>query len=525
MKYRPTNKEAAQLLRGIREEVDQIKEEREPTGSVNVIRQTRDAVAIDETLTAETNPRRSARWGGIESLAVPDGLLAHYDPSLLSAVDGDRIAVLPDLSGSPIPMSGTPTVGEPPIYRATGLNGHPALRFEMDEELTIDRGAGNEIDSAITIFVVCHIEGGDDSLAFVYDGTTPDDRFAFYHRRASDEFRGFSHGNNQPRSSGWSTPPPEPVVVAHRSVPGSTSTLWLNGEVIGTGRGGSQSFRTLRLGGSNQRPLFTGTIGEVVLYNRGLTVGEIEGVSGQLAGRWLADVGGSTGSGSGSGLDGSARTGDDWGLCEWGDTLVIEDFETEQWRDNWTAASSWELVSDSNAAFGGSGYLRRTSTASDGDTARSTTGLPYYPRVGDAFRTPLRAETANTRLYVIWGYQDESNYYFLEIRGDGGVWVRRQVTGSFVELTDQTFHPELANHTGWVVPVIDWRANGNHRIAIYTYERAGAGKDDRWRRITTKSFRDASVAFSAGGFGYRMLGISSGAVAGRVDYPHIIRRP
>lgn len=67
MRYNPSNKEAAQMLRGLREDVDKALEQREPSGSVNLLRGADETAIASDNATATETPAESMFWGSYPS--------------------------------------------------------------------------------------------------------------------------------------------------------------------------------------------------------------------------------------------------------------------------------------------------------------------------------------------------------------------------------------------------------------------------------------------------------------------------
>lgn len=214
--------------------------------------------------------------------------------------------------------------------------------------------------------------------------------------------------------------------------------------------------------------------------------------------------------------------GDDWGFAEWGDYIQITDFEGDWRSGRWPTSTAWVESTDPAHVFSGSKGVVGTST---GTSNFISTGGLSYPSKGDIWRQPIRLVT-DAYGTVIWGAQDTSNFYVLELRKDGFARVRRLVGGTYSLIgSNIAAGSKLANYSDqWIVPVISWRGNSGESIFDISLF-AGSPQSTNLTPIMSFSRTDSTGAYSAGRIGYRITGGVDTTRVVAVDHPHIIERP
>ena len=203
-----------------------------------------------------------------------DGLKLWFDGNDVNAdqyrdeatdfLPGNRISLWGDKSGNTNnPIQGTSI--NMPIWQPNSLNEKAVVRFEQSESFDI----GNKVPSARVIFLVHKQNGTGSSKILGGDiGTTDPHGYFGLHR----EDAGLNIVSNV-NSSNW-------TVNVLRVTPGSQS-LWIDGEVVGTGGVTPEVDEFDKVGNG-----FTGEIAETLVYDKAVNSVNRQKIEGYLAHKW-----------------------------------------------------------------------------------------------------------------------------------------------------------------------------------------------------------------------------------------------
>lgn len=204
--------------------------------------------------------------------AIPDSAIAHYDAQALSAFnDGESVSSWPDeLNNFDASGNGGP------IYRESGINGHPSIEFDgTDDRYT---ATGLNISQPNTIFAVVEGSGlGDGSRYYVVDGDADRNLLRF---DDNDEW-GIYAGSEVYGSTDTT------VQLLAARFDGANSLLREDGAETLSADAGTEGLDDLiigaQVGGNNQ---WSGYIGEIVVCDGGLASSEIQDEEQRLADKW-----------------------------------------------------------------------------------------------------------------------------------------------------------------------------------------------------------------------------------------------
>jgi hypothetical protein len=272
--------------------------------------------------------------------ALISGLVSWFKADAITGLsDGDPISTWPDSSGNG--WNATQSGDQRPIWRETaGPNGLPTVEFDgTDDCLNIASGMAASWNAATgsTIFAVATINpaltGPQCVLAVGVNGAVASGpgRF-FFNARGGVENRwrygsriGDDFADNHPRMVGGLANNTDSIVCAWHSCADREVRIYQDGGLksinYGHGTGGNfastnSGFRTLGAFDANgATELLDGTIAEVIVYNRPLTLSEIAGVTAYLRSKYAISAG-------------TNEPPSKWGQADW-PCIVIDPDELE----------------------------------------------------------------------------------------------------------------------------------------------------------------------------------------------------
>jgi len=198
-----------------------------------------------------------------------------------AASDGDPIGGSTN-QGSDAHSIVQATAGARPTLKLAILNGHPVYRFDGGDLLQGAFGGGG-LSIPATFFCVTQLAAGqvnDNARHNVIDGDDGTNRFVFRQEKgptpdqwamgaASLIYNGNSDGN-------WS--------IFCGISNGASSSLWVDGGSVSSGNIGNTNPDGLTVGGSyTATELWTGDVGEVLIYNAGLSTADLNEIGAYLA--------------------------------------------------------------------------------------------------------------------------------------------------------------------------------------------------------------------------------------------------
>jgi len=220
----------------------------------------------------------SDAWEFLKFLpAIPDNPVGHFDATELSLSDGSSVSTWPDESSEGNDLS----AGTTPTYRSSGINGHPAVEFDGTNDF-LDVKTATYPSPRTVVMAVEHTDPNDD-FAVPFDGG------------GSNEHRSFVTSNGNVRLVSGSvdisdsTDARDTTSIFVFEVDGGDSRIRRNGQTLVTGGNTSDSDLTgftVGARGDTSSNFYPGYIGELLVYNRELTNGEVNGVESSLSGKW-----------------------------------------------------------------------------------------------------------------------------------------------------------------------------------------------------------------------------------------------
>lgn len=207
-------------------------------------------------------------------------LVGWFDATRITGLaDGAAVGQWDDLSGASRHLLQS-TGANQPTYQTNELNSNPVVRFDGSND-TLATNAFTAEAQPHTIFSVVRFASIAAS-SYIFDGIGTADRHALFY------FTGSSQMEQYAGSSITGGAPSVGTGLIFSSVfNGASSELFKNGTSVATGDCGGNLITGLTLGGRfNAIDLLNGDIGEVIVYNRALSVGERQQVEDYLTTKW-----------------------------------------------------------------------------------------------------------------------------------------------------------------------------------------------------------------------------------------------
>jgi len=207
-------------------------------------------------------------------IGIPDSVVAHFDATELSGFnDGNTVSTWPDeANGHDATSSGAP------VYRASGINGNPAVEFDGTND-SYDAPVG--VTSQPYTFISCvQTPGGSGIDAIVGTRSSPLTILEIDHDKSDFQF---SAGALVRGSSNTTT-----VNVVSARFDGSNSAIREDGTETGAGNAGLNDIDALNIGVSAVRSsrLWNGRIGLVEMHDVALSDSELAVREATIANQW-----------------------------------------------------------------------------------------------------------------------------------------------------------------------------------------------------------------------------------------------
>lgn len=212
-------------------------------------------------------------WPAAPTLPAVSNLIARYRAEALSLSDGAAVSPWADESGNAYNLVQA-TSGRRPTYRATWINGLPAVEFDSIDD-ALQKVFGTTYTQPNTIFMLCSLPSGGTTYADAYpwiDGGSATDRNWMGHTTVSN------------RGGVWSgtafisgtIPLAEGAHMFRGLFSGASSAFSADGFLESTGNSGTQGLGGVTLGARYDLARNTKVlINEVLIYNKAPTTAEI----------------------------------------------------------------------------------------------------------------------------------------------------------------------------------------------------------------------------------------------------------
>lgn len=224
-----------------------------------------------------------------EDISTVDGLEIRLDAQSLSLEDGASVARIANNGNSGDAVQ-SDADRQPRYVASSNLNGLPALRFSSESYMTIE-DSGNMYLEDMTVFVVANASGlpaHGEILSRVANGSPWNHNWFL-----NIEDGLLNYGWGTATAGGYAYPQSKVTISANTPYvltakkSGIDGSVYVNGIPVGTFIGSTACnpvSAPVTLGGSSDS--FIGDIGEVLVYNRGLTESETLKVERYLEERW-----------------------------------------------------------------------------------------------------------------------------------------------------------------------------------------------------------------------------------------------
>ena len=228
-------------------------------------------------------------------LSTIDGLEVRFDASTLDLEDGSKVSTLENLAPYTLEGNGDAaqdnSARQPTFVESSELNGKPAVRFSRNSYMQVGADTGFNLDD-MTIFVVAKFDE-------LYDHA---DIFSHLTNGSPWNHERFFNIEGSQLNYGWADAVKEgsyyqakvsfdyesPVIISGRKS-GEDADVGVNGTIESSFKGSTKTpdiEAPVSLGGSAENDSFTGDLGEILVFNRGLSDDEYQTVEAYLESKW-----------------------------------------------------------------------------------------------------------------------------------------------------------------------------------------------------------------------------------------------
>lgn len=263
-------------------------------------------IAKSGTLAVSQNNQWKVSYGRFFPSQL-DGLAFHLDVQEESSQsgysDGATISGATDLSPSGFPIQASGTSSNWPTFASGGINNNPSFTFDGGDYLRVDQASRlwdtdhTGLDTEYTIFIVVKTDVDDSNSRDIFSAGnhTTNVFFNSHYKRSNGEWTMAKSDSDENRFLGTSVDgnltPTYLTMVSSGATAGVRESGVLQSSTGTWGDLETTQFNTCLIGaidrqsGGVQR-FFDGEIGEIIVYNRALSVTDIERVEQYIVDRW-----------------------------------------------------------------------------------------------------------------------------------------------------------------------------------------------------------------------------------------------
>lgn len=205
---------------------------------------------------------------------APDSVVHHYDASALEYGNLDTIGTWPDLAGG---ADLTADGGYRPTFVTDGIGGNPSVEFDGSQTIS-SAPFTDPLSQPISVIIVVRRENFD-QVEDVFNGEPIGNRFLIQFREESELLYNF--GDYQAGGDGTGD-----VQILSVVASGYGSFLRKNGSLELNGNGGENELAGVVLAGSEGYLPMEGQIAEVLVYNKALSLSQLQNEETRLQNKW-----------------------------------------------------------------------------------------------------------------------------------------------------------------------------------------------------------------------------------------------